>query len=502
MGLPVLMKTLFAFPACVLMLGLFDGHGQNSKASADSATIDRYLTELSAERNFSGGLLIVHRGKKIFSKAYGWADKAKSLRFTPTTLASLGSMSKSFTATAIMKLVEEGRLSLDDNLGKFFPGIPNDKAGITIHQLLTHSSGLAEFLEGNPNDYAKIDKREFIERVYKEGLIFKPGTKGRYSNTGMSLLAVIVEEITKTDFGSYLEKMLQPGGIKHVGFHYPLKKTGAIAHGYQGGIDWGTHQTHYDQAGGGPYWILKGNGGLEASMDDIFQWILSFTNNSILKKQTLDQMFTPYLGEEESDHRYSFGYGFVLSKTRTGAKAVETSGSNGVYFARLTFLPEENLGFFMITNESTMNANMVLPNVRQLYLYGEIREDATMPASQFEFPLAQRIYSIINTSNALDLDTELKKENISVDDDMVLLEVGRKLISESKTAKATVLYKYYTQTFPNIVVAWNDLGDLYLISGDKDEAVKCYKKVISINRNPRETIRARQSLEKLGRSHD
>lgn len=151
-------------------------------------TIDKYLSQLATERNFSGGLLIIKEGKKIFSKGYGWANKEKNIPFTPSTLASMGSITKAFTAAAIMKLTEQGKLSVNDSLKKFFPNVPPDKANITIHQLLTHSSGFHEFLKEDGGDYEKINTEEFLKRAFSEPLSFKPGEKAVYTNVGMSIL--------------------------------------------------------------------------------------------------------------------------------------------------------------------------------------------------------------------------------------------------------------------------------------------------------------------------
>ena len=133
-------------------------------------TIDNYLSQLATEKNFSGGLLIIKDGKKIFSKGYGWANKEKNIPFTPSTLASMGSITKAFTAAAIMKLTEQGKLSVNDSLKKFFPNVPPDKANITIHQLLTHSSGFREFLKEDGGDYEKINTEEFLKRTFSEPL--------------------------------------------------------------------------------------------------------------------------------------------------------------------------------------------------------------------------------------------------------------------------------------------------------------------------------------------
>jgi CubicO group peptidase (beta-lactamase class C family) len=457
--------------------------------------IDSYLTKLAAEKNFSGGLLIIKDGKKIFSKGYGWANKENKIPFTSTTLASMGSITKAFTAAAIMKLAEQNKLSLTDSLKKFFPAIPADKANITIHQLLTHSSGFHEFLKQDRGDYEKIDTEEFLKRAFAEPLAFKPGEKAVYTNVGMSVLAIIIEKISGLDYEAFLKKNLfQPIGINKIGYCYPAAKDDTIAVGYQNGKVWGTHQQRFQQAGGGPYWNLKGNGGLEVSLNEMFLWANSFTNYTVLKDSSIKKMFTPHILEDGYDGMSSFGYGCNISKSRRNTKMIDNGGSNGIYFARLIRLPEEGVVFYMVTNESSINTNMVLPNVTQLYFQGKIIQDAITMQPKFETGLSKKIYDILEKSSTTDLGIELAKENLNVEDDMILLEVGQKLTQEKKTGKAFLLYKFYTKTFPNIVVAWNDLGDIYLLQNNKAEAIKCYQQALKIRPANQ---RAKENLDKL-----
>ena len=137
---------------------------------------------------------------------------------------------------------------------------------------------------------------------------------------------------------------------------------------------------------------------------------------------------------------------------------------------------------------------MVLPNVTQLYFNGKIEQDALTMQPVFQNQTAKQIYEILEMPTTTDLATELNKNKIKVEDDMVLLEVGQLLIQENKTDKALVLYKFYTKTFPNILVAWNDLGDIYLTQNNKTEAIKCYRQALKIRP---ENLRAKESLEKL-----
>ena len=458
--------------------------------------IDNYLTQLATDKNFSGGLLIIKDGKKIFSRGYGWADKERKISFTPTTLASIGSITKAFTAAAVMKLVEQGKLSVEDNLKKFFPNVPSDKEGITIHQLLTHSSGFHEFLKNDGGDYEVLKTDDFLKRAFSEPLSFTPGQKAIYTNVGMSVLTVIIEKISGTDYDTFLKtNLFDPAGIKKIGYRYPQLHSDTIAVGYENGSVWGTHQQHFKTAGGGPYWNLKGNGGLEASLDDMFLWANAFTSNKILKKATIEKMFSPQMKEEGYDGKSFFGYGCNVQKTKRGTKMIDNGGSNGIYFARLIRLPEEGLVFYMVTNESTVNTNMVMPNVTQLYFQGKIIQDGLVQEKKLS-PQAEKVYNIVVENKSSDLQTALQKAQIDVEDDMILLEAGRQLIEEKKSDEALVLYKYYINSFPNIIVAWNDLGDVYRMKNNKSEAIKCYQQALKLRPD---NARAKKNLEELSK---
>lgn len=491
--------TLSAFLICVITCCNAQ-QNDNSKVqfvsdSGNCQLIDKYLSQLTADKNFSGGLLIVKDREMIFNKGYGWANREKKIPFISSTLASMGSITKLFTAAAIMKLTEQNKLSVDDPLRKFFPTVPGDKAGITIHQLLTHSSGFHEFLKEDGGDYEKIETAGFLKRAFDEPLAFTPGEKAVYTNVGMSILGIIIEHVSGMDYEDFLiQNLFKPVGISGIGYHATDFKNENIAHGYQNGKDWGTIPQHISAAGNRPYWNLKANGGLEASLNDMFLWANAFTNNTILKKETIEIMFTPHIVEEGTNGNYLFGYGCNISKSRRNTKLIDNGGSNGIFFARMIRLSEEGVVFYMVTNESSINTNIVLPNVTQLYFKGLIEQDAMAAGPRFETPQAEKIYNILVQTQINDLSKELEKQGIQVDDDMILLDVGQRLIEEKKSDEALSLYQYYTKVFPNIVVAWNDMGDIYQMKGNKTEAVKCYEQALKLRPA---NARAKASLEKL-----
>lgn len=297
------------------------------------------------------------------------------------------------------------------------------------------------------------------------------------------------------DYESYLKRNLfEPIGIIGIGYH--VSASDSIAHGYQNGKDWGTIPQHISSVGNEPYWNLKATGGLEASLNDIFLWANAFTNHTILKEETILKMFTSQIAEDGYNGKSFFGYGCNISTSRRNTKMIDNGGSNGIYFARLIRLPEDGLIFYMVTNESSSNTNMVLPNISQLYFQGSITQDALTIKPKFENMDSEKIYYILEQIKPTDLSIELDKQKIKVENDMILLEVGQRLIEEKKADEALSLYQYYTKAFPNIIVAWNDMGDVYQMKNNKEEAIRCYKQALKLRP---ENQRAKENLEKLNR---
>jgi CubicO group peptidase (beta-lactamase class C family) len=488
---------LFGFFA-ISFANIAQGQQTNYVASNDTMkAIDAYLSKLALEKNFCGGLLIVRGTTKMLSKGYGWANREKKIPFTPGTLASMGSITKAFTAAAVLKLVEQGKLQVTDSLKKFFPTVPQDKAAITLHQLLTHSSGFPQYLKNDGGDFAVIKTPDFVTRMFADPLVFKPGSKAIYSNIGMSLLAIIVEKVSGVEYEAFLKKKLfEPIGIKHLSYAYPPAALDTIAQGYEQGNIWGTHQERFKKFGNGVYWNLKGNGGLEVSLNELFLWVNAITNFKVLNAQSVQKMFSPLVQEEGYGGRSFFGYGCNVQQSRRNTKMIDNGGSNGIFHARLIRLPEENLIFYLVTTDNTLSADRVMPNISQLFFQGKIVDDALAKEKSWESPLAEKIHRWIVIDQVTDLGAALKKANLEVDDDMILLEVGQKLMTEKKLQNALTLYNYYTQIFPNIVVAWNDIGDVYRNLNNKEKAIVCYQQALKIRpENPR----AKKNLQELSK---
>ena len=254
-------------------------------AAADSA--------LRAEeaRGFSGVVLVATGGRVILRKGYGLAVRAPQRPFAPATVVQIGSNTKDFTAVATLQLQEQGKLSVHDSLGKFFPNVPADKRGITVWDLVTHRSGLPLY---SGMDFEPVTREQFITRVMALPLRFAPGTQQAYSNVGYSVLAAIIEQLVNDTYGGYVNAHIwKPLGMHDTGLLLVNWDTLRLAHGYQGAEDNGTmlDKPHADN---GPYWNLRGNGGYLSTVTDMYHFYdVLFNTSTLLQPATRDLRFPP-----------------------------------------------------------------------------------------------------------------------------------------------------------------------------------------------------------------
>ncbi len=241
---------------------------------------------------FSGVVRLERDGALILEKGYGSANRGAKIPFTPATVVQIGSNTKDFTAVAILQLHERGKLMLTDTIGKFFPGAPADKRAITINQLLHHRAGFPLGLGG---DFEPVSREQLISNAMKFTLLFKPGERENYSNTGYSLLAAIIEKVSGKSYDVYVrDNILSPLELRRTGFLLPGFKSTDLAHGYaRSGKDEGTMLAKA-HAADGPYWNLRGNGGMLSTAGDMHVFYKAlFESEKLLRASTRNIMFNP-----------------------------------------------------------------------------------------------------------------------------------------------------------------------------------------------------------------
>lgn len=261
-------------------------HAQTVSARLDSAM------RVAERAGFSGVVRLERDGVTLLEKGYGSANREKHIPFTAETVVQIGSNTKDFTAVAILQLEESGRLSQRDALAKYFPAAPADKRIITIAQLMNHRAG---FPAGIGGDVESVKRAAFIERAMKTPLLFAPGARESYSNTGFSVLAAIIEQVTGMPYDAYVERnILAPIGLRRTGFLLPGFKPDDLAHGYlAAGTDAGTmiakpHDTD------GPYWSLRGNGGMLSTVGGMHAFYMElFEGTKLMKAGTRALRFDP-----------------------------------------------------------------------------------------------------------------------------------------------------------------------------------------------------------------
>ncbi|MCC6461773.1 MAG: beta-lactamase family protein [Saprospiraceae bacterium] len=320
---------------------------------------------VAAQPDFSGVLLVASGGQTRILQGYGLADRAKATPVTGQTLFDIGSITKSFTATAILKLMEAGKLKPEDPLSRFFADVPADKKDITLHQLLTHSAGLPDAIG---RDYAEITAEAFLTQTWAEPLAFAPGKGYQYSNVGYSILGILLERLSGQRYGDFLrEQVFQPAGMRTAGYQAPAAKDQTVAHGYRrDGEDWG-RPTDKKWDGAEPYWHLKANGGLLMSGTDLFNWYLALRHHKVLKPESLRLQTSPHVDEGGGQSYY--GYGLVNSDE---GQCIQHNGGNGIFKADFKWFPGQDAVIFAATGDANVRLFAITNVLKQILLTGKV----------------------------------------------------------------------------------------------------------------------------------
>ena len=327
------------------------GHEPQPAAEVTTKLSDYF--QKVAGLGFSGAVLVSSGDKVLLRNGYGWADEKRRIPITPETVSDIGSITKVFTAVAIMQLEERGKLSTSDRITKYFSNVPPDKSTITLHHLLTHTSGLEhdDFYSISTPDIKEIlkDREKFIQRILSFPLAFEPGTKRAYSNSGFSFLAAIVEKLSGHPYEKYLrENILKPAGMSNTGYVLRKWDERLVARGYNDGpTDFG-YPWQGQWAGKIIPWDLLGNGGLLSTIDDMHKFVVALRDGKLVKEKTKAKMFTVYFAERDQ------AYGWFVSKTEKDSHRFINHGGDAVpegWNADLRWFPEDNLIAIVLTNK-------------------------------------------------------------------------------------------------------------------------------------------------------
>lgn len=303
-------------------------------------SVDSYLQK----QGYSGLALVESKGKVVLKKGYGLSgtDKVTS----PDSISRIASLSKSFTAAAVMKLIEDGKVSLDDKLTKYIPDFPRGDE-ITVHMLLSHTAGFnSNFTRGEGTTL-----EDTVNEIKTKPLRFEPGTTFNYSNQGYVLLAYIVQLVSGETYGQYIQHtFLEPLQMNHTG--EATKETQTIA-GFVKDKKTG------DWIEGDYYWSQSGTGTFYSSLDDMMKWYKAFANHTILSQASVERMFTPH------SNLKPYGYAFLI-KNVDGKRTIYHNGSGTGYSTGFTYNLDDDVMVILLGNHYGMDIATMLTQTQTL----------------------------------------------------------------------------------------------------------------------------------------
>jgi len=371
--------------------------------------IDSYLSN-NVSNGLSGSILIAKEGKILLSKGYGFADRENKIKNTSKTIFDIASNTKQFTATAILKLVEQERISLADNLEMFFKNAPENKKNITIHQLLTHSSGLKSDI--GRDDFEKTAFEDFLNGVFASKLLSAPGTKYNYSNIGYSLLTIILEKVSGQEY------------------------------------------------------------------EDLYKWYKALKTNLILPESLQKKLFTKHIKRNESEDFY--GYGWETIETSRKTKVVYHLGLSQFFHSVIMWFTDEDVFVVYSTNSMDEQVEDNVPFILQRMVFDQNYKPKHIIKSQYSYVLEFVKANTLSTISELTASFK-KKYGFELNDKRILNSLGYFLINQKeKNEWAIPLLKLNIDLFPGDGNLWDTLGEAYLITGQKPQAIDSFEKALEL----------------------
>lgn len=332
-----------------LVLVILYALGSHAQAPSDR-TVEKSLDALikSQFKDHEPGIVVLaaRKGKVIYRKAFGSANLEQDIPLKPDMVFRIGSISKQFTAIGILQLSEQGKLRLDDSVQQYIKDYPSKGHTITIEHLLTHTSGLKDYMSiDHPDPY--IERHDFtpqflINHFKNESLQFVPGTKYGYTNSGYVLLAYIIEKASGQSYHDYMRRnVLEKAGLQHTYYANEMTIIPGRVNGYT--RDKGFYQNTYYQS----LSIGYGCGDLMSTVDDLYAWNNALLSGKLVKKETLEKAFTSYRLQDGTATGYGYGW---FSANLYGTSCIKHEGQVSGFIAMEYYFPLQEVFVTAITN--------------------------------------------------------------------------------------------------------------------------------------------------------
>jgi CubicO group peptidase (beta-lactamase class C family) len=468
-------------------------------------SIDTYLRSVMKKKNIPGlQLAVVRNGKIVKLGTYGIANIQDSVPVTNSTVFTINSVTKAFTGVAIMQLVEENKLNLNNPVSAYIDSLPDTWKPVSIKQLLTHTSGIPNIMDDDANMISSQGDEASWKKVQTMPLEFKPGDHFSYNQTNYLLLGKIIDKLTGRPFSQYItEKQLMPAGMHATAkagfadsYDVVLHRAGGYTYFRNIGTDGkGRKKVSNVHEVFPPF--LRTAAGMNSTAKEIAQWIMALQSGRLLKDQkSLTVLWTPGLlnngttsGFSNLLNGYSLGWP-VVSRPEHPAVASVGGGRSAVFV-----YPEDNLSVIILTNLQGASPENFIDEVAGFYI-------PDMKASN-GFGLsasAKKLRSELLKSGfeqAMNVVSLLKKADPGFQlSEGELNTWGYKLVEQEKIKEAIEIFKLNTMLYPQSANTFDSLGEAYVISGNTELAIKNYKRSLELYPGNTNAVHMIKALEK------
>lgn len=341
------MKYLFFLFSCITI------NGFSQSTTMIDKLLDSTIAPFFATAEPGGAVLLVKNGKIIYTGAFGIADTKTKEPITTATLFNIGSISKTFVAYGILKLVQENKLSLDDDLNKYFPDFANKTIGakVKLYHLLTHTSGIPDSRQvSKQHDFylTAKDEENFAPLKQTDTLEFEPGTKYKYSNPAFNGLALIIEKVTHQKWQDYINTLIfQPAGMKTSTITDGPHPASGVAHAYVKNKKGEFEELDYGEE---PTFAAAGNGGVWSTVEELWKYEQAIQQYLFLNKEWINKSRTTYPFPNWKDAVASrLGLSWFLTN-EMNVSLIGHTGSQGGFISDYLWLPEKKIFYVLLCN--------------------------------------------------------------------------------------------------------------------------------------------------------
>ncbi len=332
-------------------------YAQNLESNIDSLLQEKYSSNAPGAT-----FLITKKGEIIYKKAFGLSNLELNVSMKTEDVFEIGSMTKQFTAISILMLMEKGKLNLDDEITKFIPDYPTNGHKITIHHLLTHTSGIKNYTSMRElRDIAKKDMApsDLVDFFKNEPMDFNPGEKFKYSNSGYVILGYIIEIVSGKSYADFVEQEI----FKQIGMtdsqyasHSKVIHNRASGYHYKNGYI----NNRYIS-----FTLPYSSGSLMSTVDDMFTWQEAIKNNLLISKGTTEKAFTNY--KLNTGELINYGYGWHI-KTIDGIASREHGGSIFGFKSMGVYVPSEDIYVIGLNNCDCNSPTQITREIAELVI--------------------------------------------------------------------------------------------------------------------------------------